>query len=182
MIVPGDQFLNRKAKKPIALLTGSLHGDLLLMHIGTSSSDFPHLKSRDHIQVVARKLYCELRDRQLKIGGDDPTVTFDRYGWRHITRPDRPQLVRYQSFVLLGSGRKIIEAMPLSEFKPFVSADYPGEELVAARAAVSFRFRQTGIVKLVLNVDRSTDTYKFPTVYEPRRRRNVLGARKPSSA
>ncbi len=181
VIVPGDQFFDRDAKADVASLAGNLHRDLLLRHIDTVSDDFLHLRSRDHLQVAGRRLYLALRASPVCIGGTGPTVIFDRHGWRHITRRRRPELTRYQSFVLLGCVRKLIEETPLSEFVDFPSQDHPNEGLVVARAAVSFPFRQTAVVKVVLIVDRDGTRYRFHTVYEPRRRRNFMGARRPSS-
>ncbi|NEI19040.1 DUF4365 domain-containing protein [Rhizobium leguminosarum] len=181
VIVPKNQIFDAGAKRLIALLTGNLHRDLLLRHVETVSEDFPHLRGNQLLKVSSRHFYLTLRDAELKIGGSGPTVTFDRHGWHHISRRDRSELVRYQSFVLLGCIRKILETTPLSEFTPFPSRDHPEDNLIAARASVAFPFRQTGVVKIVLSVDRSDTRYRFHTIYEPRRRRNVLGARKPSS-
>lgn len=181
--MPDGQHLNKSAKQEISLLCGNIHRDLLVRSIATTALDFKHLRSKEHIQPAARKKYLQLRDAEILVGGNGPRVKFDRHGWRHITRYGRPELTRYQSFVLLGCVQRILESTPLEEFQPFRSPDHPDENFIATRAAVSFSFRQTGIIKVVLKADGPVGSprYKFHTVYEPRRRRNVLGAREPRS-
>jgi len=183
VLVPNDQRFDKTAKREIGLRCGHLHRDLLARRVMTDAADFEHLRSKEHVKPAARKLYLKLRDAGICIGSDGPKVHFTRWGWKHITRASRPQLTRYQSFTLLGCVRKILESTPLDEFQEFRSPDRPKESYIAARAAVSFSFRQTAIVKLVLKQGGrpAAPRYLFHTIYEPRRRRNVLGAREPRS-
>ncbi|MEL0156354.1 DUF4365 domain-containing protein [Sphingopyxis sp.] len=182
VFVPEHQSFDARARQVVAGLCGNIHRDLLAPLVETTAEDYPHLRSKEHIQRSAKALYRQLSSEPVRIGENGPVVEFDRDGWRHITRAARPQLTRYQSFVLLGAVRKIVEISDVGTLKRHNSKQIPSAgEFVSARAAVSFPFRQTGIVKVVLKI-LPTDgepRYLFHTVYEPRRRRNVMGAREP---
>ncbi|MEZ2407312.1 DUF4365 domain-containing protein [Bosea sp. RCC_152_1] len=181
IFVPETQIFDRSAKELISQLCGNLHRDVLARKIRTEAIDFEHVRSREHIQPASRKLYLSLRNDNICIGGSGPSVIFDRHGWRHITRRERPELTRYQSFILLGCVRKILQATPRDDFQDYRPKGRSSEKLIVARAAVSFTFRQTAIVKVVLKEIEPEKSYRFHTVYEPRRRRNVLGAQEPLS-
>ncbi|RVN37948.1 DUF4365 domain-containing protein [Sinorhizobium meliloti] len=174
--VPLDQRFNRNAKIAIAKLCGTLHRDIVTKKIQTVASDFPHLRSKDHIQPASRRLYRELNE--IRIGTSDHRVVFTREGWRHITRPGRPELTRFQSLVLLGVIRPLLAAMTPHDLKrqPTPHEDYP-EEYYTLKAAVIFPFRQGSIVKIVLHRKASDEQnlYKFHTIYEPRRRKAIAG-------
>ena len=139
---------------------------------------------REYINIVARRVFEDLRDRPVLLGGDGPAVEFNRTGWRHITRPGRPKLTRYQSFVLLGAARKVLESVPVAALKKHRSPTAPEMDFVSARAAVSFPFRQAAVVKIILSVreDRGIPRYVFHTIYEPRRRSGTAGTKGPGQA
>ena len=181
VFVPQDQPFDAAARSTVARLCGNIHRDVLAPQIDTAAEDFPHIRSKDHIQRTARALYQELRSDPVRLGNSGPIVRFDREGWRHITRPQRPELTRYQSFILLGTVRKILECSSQDALKTHHSASLLSKQFVTVRAAVTFPFRQTAIVKVILEITRHAeeDQYRFHTVYEPRRRRNVIGAREP---
>ncbi|MEX0827919.1 MAG: hypothetical protein WD005_03100, partial [Haliea sp.] len=105
-------------------------------------------------------------------------------GWRHITRPSRSQLSKYQSFVLLGAVRKIVEECDVS------IDDLPSSDTGESRirfyqidSMVTFPFRQTGLVRLVLKKSMiepvASQKLKFWTIYEPRRKRSGMGVQEP---
>lgn len=177
IFVSKHSAFNASARPIVARLCGNIHRDMLALQIRTEVGDFPHLRSKDHIQPAARRLYQDLRQNPVRLGGDGPIVRFDRHGWRHITRPARAALTRYQSLVLLGTARKMIEAHDEEMLKHHEAEARPDDHFVAARAAVIFPFRQTGIVKIILQVieGEAQRVYRFHTIYEPRRRRDVLG-------
>jgi hypothetical protein len=181
--VPSNQRFNKSARKPISRLCGSLHRDLLSTELIAEAQHFNHLVSKDHVQVAARKIYKQLQETSVQFAGNGPMVEFTREGWRHIIRPKRPKLTRYQSFVLLGVLRLIIENSKESDLVDArMDADI-GVELLAIKATVSFPFRHTGIVKVVLKklIKESKASYEFHTVYEPKRRLNLMGIRGPLS-
>jgi hypothetical protein len=183
VFVPLTQTFDRSAKQIVAALCGNIHRDLLAKRIETEACDFPHLRSREHIHEESRKLYVSLNTNPVFFKNSGPVIEFTRLGWRHITRKGRAQLTRYQSFVLLGTARKILEGTEECELKAHQSVSDSSSSFVSLRAAVSFPFRQTCIVKIILRRCRrgASMRYVFHTIYEPRRRRNVLGAREPLS-
>lgn len=178
--VPKSNIFNKAAKNEISKLCGTLHQDLQAQKVHTFAEDFPHLRSRDHIQRSSRQIYKSLQNAPTYLGGNGEQVHFDREGWRHITRPDRSQLTRYQSFVLLGAVRKIIERYDVGLIGP--RGNQPKmlvDSFVQIDSMVSFPFRQTGLIRLILKrvkvgSDVSTKV-KFWTVYEPRRKSNGMG-------
>lgn len=183
VFVPALQKFDKEARKIISAMCGNIHRDLLTRTIITEASDFPHLRARDHIQVASHNLYRELSSKPVRIAKEGPIVSFNQSGWQHITRRRRPDLTRYQSFVLLGTVRKLLESTPEEELTDHFSRSDPTTPYVAARATISFPFRQSGIVKLILRwaPTAAGRSYSFHTIYEPRRKRNLLGAREPLS-
>jgi len=184
IFVPVDQPFDRNARQEIASMCGNLHRDLLAPRVETGAFDFPHLRSRDHIQVAARSLYRELNEKPVRLGGNGPIVEFTPEGWAHITRRGRPELTRFQSFVLLGTVRKILESITESDLRRHTSLEDSTTPFVAARAAVTFPFRQSAIVKIILRWHSSGEgdrAYRFHTIYEPRRKRDLMGVRAPLS-
>jgi hypothetical protein len=181
--VPSNQLFDKAAKRLIAHLCGTLHRDLSTPTLIAEPEHFAHLTGNELIKVAAHELYHDLEQRPVLLGGNGPRVSFPRSGWRHITRRERPQLTRYQSFVLLGVVRPILERTDEVDLKDARMIPDRGIRLLAARCAVSFPFRQTGIVKVVLRklTRAERDVYEFHTVYEPRRRRDVIGVREPLS-
>jgi hypothetical protein len=180
--VPTTNNFDKHSKNVIADLCGTMHRDVLLPQIDTDVDDFRHLKSREHLQTASRTLYKELSAAEIRLGLDGPAVRFTGDGWKHMTRRRRSHLSEIQSFTLLGVVRKVLEATPESALVSDNTSGVPEGTVYAARAAVTFPFRQTAIVKIVLrksmNQDGST-AYSFFTVYEPKRKRNVLGTRGP---
>ena len=188
-IGPSQIFVSNKncfdadAKNTIASLCGNVHRDLLAMEIETLASDFPHLINKDHIQIASRQLYKDFNSKPVYLSDSQTKINFTRRGWRHITRKGRAQLTRYQSFVLLGTVRKILNTSRLSEFRKHQSVSNPTRDFISIKAAVTFPFRQTSIVKIILEISAISagKIYNFHTIYEPRRRRDVMGARRPLS-
>jgi hypothetical protein len=180
ILVPEGQLFDARAKLTISQLCGTLHQDLQAQKIHTFAADFLHLRSKAHIQESSRRLYKELGAKPTFVGTPSQPVHFDRDGWRHITRPDRSQLSRYQSFVLLGAAQKILANCPkpladlysgMTDDKQFIFFQFD--------SMVTFPFRQTGLVRIVLR--RSSQEplpkqkLKFWTIYEPRRKHDGLG-------
>ncbi|NKL05604.1 DUF4365 domain-containing protein [Rhizobium leguminosarum bv. viciae] len=174
--VPLAQKFDRDARHTIAKLCGTLHRDVVAKKVQTTASDFPHLRSCDHIQPASRQFYRELRE--IRIGDSDYQVIFTREGWRHITRPKRPELTRFQSFVLLGVIRPLLAAMSPSDLKmqptPHVKTL---DEYFILKALVVFPFRQASVVKIVLHRAPTDEPnhFRFHTIYEPRRRKAIAG-------
>jgi hypothetical protein len=169
----------KTAKDEVAGHCGTLHLDISALPVVTEADHFRYLGDRRHIQPAARSLYKELA--AVKPATKDGTVViFDRTGWRHITRQSRPRLRQYQSFALLGAVRPIIEAAKQSDLLdlPFQRASTPTRN-VAIRAAVQFPHRQAGLVQVILrkSILGSVEQYRFLTVYEPRRKRSLVGAK-----
>ncbi|MCW6530815.1 DUF4365 domain-containing protein [Sphingomonas lycopersici] len=181
--IPSNQKFDRTARAVISHLCGTLYRDLLVPRLVAEPGHFTHLTSDEYIKVAAHKLYHSLESNPVMLGSLGPRVHFPREGWRHIIRRERPKLTRYQSFVLLGVVRPILELTHEWDLRDARISSYRGNRLVAARCAVSFPFRQTGIVNVVLRKRHAKGDldYQFHTVYEPRRRRDVLGVREPLS-
>lgn len=184
ILVPEDQPFDSHAKLKICQLCGTLHHDLQAQKIHTFADDFLHLRSKEHIHKSSRRLYKELDAKPICIGVPSQRVHFDRDGWRHITRPDRSQLSKYQSFVLLGAARKILEncSKPLSDLYSGKTND---KQYIFFQidSMVTFPFRQTGLVRIVLRglsqEPASKPNLKFWTIYEPRRKHDGLGVQEP---
>ena len=187
ILVPEGQIFSGSAKKSISALCGTLHQDLQAQRIHTFAADFTHLRTSEHVQPASRKAYISLEKSPLFLGGSGERVRFDREGWRHITRPSRSHLSRYQSFVLLGAVRKIIETceVPLVEL-PNNFSKTENCYFFQIDSMVSFPFRQTGLVRLVLKkstIDANgSSKLKFWTIYEPRRKQSGLGVQEPRDA
>lgn len=184
ILVPEDQLFDGHAKNEISRLCGTLHHDLQAQKVHTFAEDFIHLRSNTHMQKASRKLYKEMETIHAHLGNSGQRVHFDRDGWRHTTRPNRSQLSRYQSFVLLGAARKILEncSTPLPSLYSGSTIDKEFSYF-QIDSTVSFPFRQTGLVRLILrqsNNEPSTDQkLKFWTIYEPRRKHDGLGVQEP---
>lgn len=184
ILVPENQTFDSCAKKEISRLCGTLHQDLQSQKIHTSAEDFLHLRSNDHVQKTSRDLYKALEFDGTYYGGSSQRICFDRDGWRHITRPNRSQLSRYQSFVLLGAVRKILAncSKPLPDLFSGSTGD-KRFDYFSIDSMVSFPFRQTGLVRLVLRKSMSElssqQKLKFWTIYEPRRKYDGLGVQEP---
>jgi len=177
--VPVENIFDSDAKDAIAMLAGNIHADLMMPQISTTKEDFSHLSSKQHLQVAARALYRDLDQRALTLGEGGPIVRFQRSGWRHITRPGRTSVMRSQSFILLGAVPKILASVESGSLRLFTPRAYSASGLKAISTAVSFPFRQTATVKMVLRAkaDRPNELW-FHTIYEPRRKRDPLGVKK----
>lgn len=178
VFVPATSLFNKLAKKTIAQLCGTIHRDFLMRKVKVSSLDFPYLNDKRHIQSAAHDFYRDLGLSKIHLGKSGAVVNFTKEGWKHITRQSRARSVQLQSFQLLGTIRKILESACDSDVKEIRPKKDSIVEQVYLIAAVSFTFRQTAVVKLVLW--KRTDpiigvNYSFHTIYEPRRRRDIIG-------
>ena len=174
--VPGGQMFDAAAKSKVQNLCGTLNFDLNALRVDTSAADFEHLVGREHVQSASRQLYRTLASG-LSLSDQSPSVIFDRVGWHHITRRERKRLVRYQSFVLLGCIRKMLAKCTLSDLRPWGSQ--ATRTFVSVDAMVTFPFRQTGLVRLVFERIPDQSDLRFYTIYEPRRKANLIGVREP---
>jgi hypothetical protein len=104
------------------------------------------------ISKTALELYNSFKREPIYLGMGRAVVRFHRAVWMHITRPQRSRLLRYQSLFLLGAARKILRITEEEALTLFVSKSSTDGTLLAANA-VSFPFRQTAVVKIVLRVD-----------------------------
>lgn len=187
ILVPEEQIFSGSAKQPISALCGTLHQDLQAQKIHTFANDFAHLRTSEHVQPASRNAYISLGQRPVLLGSSGERVHFDREGWRHITRPSRSQLSRYQSFVLLGAARKIIESceFPL-EYLPNTFSKKENCHFFQIDSMVTFPFRQTGLVRLIMKKSisepKDSSKLKFWTIYEPRRKQSGLGVQEPRDA
>lgn len=184
VLVPHHQIFNETAKHEVEKLCGTMYRDLQAQPVHTVADDFPHLRGKSHLQIASRALYQSFQREPVQIGVVGPLVVFDREGWRHITRPSRSQLTRYQSFVLLGTARKIIEGADTSLiFRATLTQKGEESSVATIRAMVTFPFRQTGLVKVLLKKTQTDvtqpDKIKFWTIYEPRRKMNAVGVQEP---
>lgn len=178
VFVPENNLFDRDARKLVAALCGTIHRDLLMKRVQTSANDFIYLTSHEHIQTAARKFYREMQHEKICLGQSGKRVHFTREGWHHITRRDRPRLTQLQSFQLLGAVRQVIQSTEEEELVNLCSTSGEPEGIVSISAAVSFPYRSMGIVKILLWSRCSSAegvNYSFRTVYEPRRRKNILG-------
>lgn len=178
VFVPVTNHFDKGSRKSIAALCGTIHRDFLMKRIVTRSSDFPYLTDSRHIQTAARSFYRGMELSKIRLGKSGPQVRFTKEGWGHITRQERARLIQLQSFQLLGVIRRIIESSSDADLKEIKPKSGQAVQFVYLTAAVSFPFRQTAIVKVVLwRRTNSVDgvNYSFHTVYEPRRRRDVIG-------
>jgi hypothetical protein len=180
--VPAANRFDDTARSTIARLCGSIARDLLLPVVRTQREDFSYLLTKDHLQTAARRYYRELHQQGLRLGANGPTISFTRDGWRHITRPDRKRLTQFQSFLLLGTIGPIFRSCGESSLVPVWGTKPKGEliPLVALRALVTFPFRQSAIVKVVLKRREDINGrpfYSFHSIYEGQRERNAIGVR-----
>ncbi|WP_225032325.1 DUF4365 domain-containing protein [Paraburkholderia sp. XV] len=187
--VPSNQLFDASARKKIASLCGTLYRDMLMRRIVAKATDFSYLTERVsipsklnpqeiHIQQAARRYYTSVLSLGVGLADGGPVVQFSRDGWRHITRPKRKRLVVLQSFQLLGVAKRVISTTKEEDLKEIRPAKGKPVELVYAIAVVSFSFRQTAVVKVILRKHAGNGglaQYSFYTVYEPRRRKDILG-------
>jgi hypothetical protein len=178
VIPPGNKF-NGAALKKIAALCGTINRDFALPRIMTTAEDFAYLKGGGHIQTMARQYYRSLNESGLYFKGSPSKVRFTREGWHHLTRRSRSRLTQLQSFYLLGALPAIVRMHQEAAIK-IVTLKKQDEwiEYAAMRAAVSFPFRQTAVIAALFRRRTQGDgtySYSFHTVYEPRRRKNLIG-------
>ncbi|MBB5546993.1 DUF4365 domain-containing protein [Paraburkholderia fungorum] len=188
-VVPSEQLFNASARKKVAALCGTLYRDMLMRRLVAKATDFSYLTERVsvagkkspqelHVQRAARQYYTGELALGVGLAKGGPLVQFSRDGWRHITRPQRKRLVVLQSFQLLGVAKRIISSTEEKDLKEIRPAKGDPVEYVYAIAVVSFSFRQTGVVKVILRRHAGNGglaKYSFHTVYEPRRRKDILG-------
>ncbi|MFJ1311316.1 DUF4365 domain-containing protein [Agrobacterium sp. P15N1-A] len=172
---PKCSFGQSSARR-LAILCGNIHRDLLKARVDTETADFDYLKKgTTDLQNNAKAFYRQLRADPPRLGGSGPLVNFSSEGWRHITRQSRARLTQLQSMLVLGGTRRVIEATPETALE--VSDEFDGGRLVIARVALTFPFRQTCMVKLILRRRGTVGNYyySFWSIYESRRGRDVLG-------
>lgn len=176
VVIPEKSRFDINAKLLVEELCGTLHKDQLYPLVATERADFAHLTGRDHIQVEARKLYHGLRDEPVVLLGSEKPVRFLRSGWRHITRKERANTARFQSLFLLGCVRRILGSTDADTLVLEGNRSKNGLRLFSTRRFVTFPFRQSAVVTVVLeeNYDDLGRFFSFYTVYEPRRRRGAL--------
>jgi len=179
IVIPRGNELDKSSKGLIAKLCGTVHRDLMLPRLATVSRDYPHLQNAANFPAEARKFYSSLKRMELKFAGSEIPVHFSKAGWKHITRGDRKSLLRFQSYTLLGVIPKLMAATKADDLRPFSSDPKFEDALFCASAAVSFPHRQTAIVKAIFKlIDmQGTKHFEFHTIYESRRRRDVLGVK-----
>lgn len=179
VMVPESNKFDVTAKAPIQSLCGTLHKDQNYRLLNTDGQDFEHLTCREHIQVSSRKLYHELRDVPTLLAGSDRPVRFLRSGWRHITRRERSRATRFQSFVLLGCVRQILNDTDITELTLEGHISKSGGRLYSTRRYMTFPFRQSALTTVVLEQlkDDDGEYFSFYTVYEPRRKRTATSVK-----
>ena len=178
VFVPVTNKFDRSARRKIAALCGTINRDILLERVSTQSKDFEYLKGREHIQTLARRFYRKLNERHLHFKDSQSVLRFTREGWHHITRPDRSRMAQLQSFQLLGTLPAIVEQCAENDLRIVKSKTESAVEYAAARAAVSFDFRQTAVVTALFRrrkAENGSYSYSFHTIYEPRRKRDLVG-------
>jgi hypothetical protein len=178
--VPTKNKFDASALSDISALCGTLHRDVLLTQVSTTTEDFAYLKDAGSLQQLARQFYRKLAKKQYVFKGSTADIRFTREGWLHLTRRRRPRLVQLQSFQLLGAIGAIIKNFP-EEKLTRVKRNRTKKEYAVVRAAVSFPFRQTAVVAAVFRRRERVDgtvSYSFYTIYEPRRRRDVTGKKR----
>lgn len=182
VIVPKDCIFDGGARRSVAALTGLIHRDVLLARVNTVAADYSYIRTTEKLSAAALKFYGTLKERRLRLGGDGPRVRFTKDGWQHITRPQRRILTRYQSQLLLGAIPKMLDAIDIDDLRPFTKgAGTFAESFVSVSALVTFPFRQSAVVKMILKptmADGGAQEFDFYTIYESRRRRDALGRRR----
>ncbi|WP_416370955.1 DUF4365 domain-containing protein [Tistrella sp.] len=177
VFVPVENVFDASAKNRISDLCGTLHGDLLLPQVRTQASDFRYLWSSAAPIVAARQEYVRLNSLSLHFADSSATIRFTREGWRHMNRRRRERLAKSQSWSLIGaiphiignvSERSLMVVRPSRNCLPV---------LVAATVTVLFPHRQSAIVRAVFRRrgEPGNWNYSFHTLYEPRRKRNLMG-------
>jgi hypothetical protein len=176
--LPRANCFNKAARREIEALCGHLPWDMMLPRVATEASDFRYIEEDQSLARGAQSKYKEMRALGLRLGHvNGPLVRFTQEGWRHITRRGRRRLRRHQAFLLLGVVPKMLAKATIEDLRRLTKRK--GEETYALRAMVAFPFRQSSMIKLVLKrkADTPPDAYDFHTVYEYRRKRDLLGIR-----
>jgi len=177
--IRGDSIFDGQGARSIRRLCGNLHRDILKPQINTSVEDYAYVSQNvRELQVGAREYYRSIGDGCARLGKEGPQVRFTAEGWRHITRRSRHRLTQIQSLLLLGCVVPLIRHTPEGSLEPDRKFS-DGSRLVVTRAAVTFPFRQTCMVKLLLRRrgEPGAYCYNFYSIYEVRRKRDVLGRR-----
>lgn len=177
--VPVGSRFTIEAADNLQKLCGTIHIDIMQPRVKTTAEEYSYIVSSvAEFQKGAREFYRQLNDGRARLGGCGPKVTFTAEGWRHITRRSRLRLTQIQSMLLLGCLADVIRATPEASLQ--VDRAFPdGSRRVIARAAVTFPFRQTCMVKVIMRRrgQPGAYTYSFLSVYEARRKKDVLGRR-----
>lgn len=162
--------------------------DRSLQTINLSIDELSYIRINEPIKYFAREFYknwsrSSPEERYNKILGE---VIVNRVGWRHISRKKRGYDKIYQSWLLLGVAKKIIQ--DCNSFYEFRRAGKvnkgKGSRLncsYALRAKVIFPNRHESVVQVIIRGFKrfSTETnlieqkYWFYSVYEPRSGINI---------
>lgn len=178
VFVDGSNRFDSSCRGALRKLCGTIHRDLLKPKIDTEVEDFKYVKAAsEEAQNAARAQYLKFRAHPPTLYGGGPKVSFTNEGWRHITRRGRSRLLQLQSFLLLGCLPRVIGSTPESSLE--IAESTSDGHLVVARAAVTFPFRQTAMLKLMMKRRGESGAYRYSfwSVYEARRGRDVLGRR-----
>lgn len=182
VFVPFSNRFNKKSRSAISLLTGSIHRDLLLPLVHTEAADFAYIAEGSKLSSQSLTYYNKLKEPPSKMKDGQTIVRFTKEGWQHITRPRRRVLTRLQSQLLLGAIPKILAAIEPDDLSPFKKKTSEGiVELWAARALVTFPFRQSAVVKILMKAGpllNGTKSFDFYSIYEARRARDAIGRRR----
>lgn len=175
-----ENKFNKESKDVILKMCGTYHIDQNLPTIDADANDFKYISESNSILKASREFYKNHLRSGISIGG--VRVVFNRLGWRHITRPERSAMKRYQSLLLLGVLRKAFLEVSVKDLRQFSSRrdlDKFNYNLVYFRVFVRFNFRQSCVISVVLRHTRgeTINQYSFYTVYESRRGRGVLGGK-----
>lgn len=165
------------AKNRISDLCGTLHGDLLLPQLKTSANDFAYLSSSAAPIVAARQEYRRLNTLSLRFADSNAKVHFTREGWRHMNRRGRERLAKSQSWSLIGTLPHIVSETSEQSLMVVRPSKKGLPDLVAATVTILFPHRQSAIVRAVFRRRGQPGAwdYSFHTLYEPRRKRNLMG-------
>lgn len=177
LLIPRNNTFNKYAKKEISRLCGTIGEDLRLKEIRSQQKDFYHLYSGGDLELESGKLYEKLKKNPVPTYDNSAFIYFDENGWRHIADEIKSNLMRYQSFVLLGLAKRLIRSVSIEDLSTHIEKENSRDNFVAARFVVTFTFRHTAIVKIVLKEKLPSKEYYFYNIFECRRQRNVLGVR-----
>lgn len=178
VFVGKSQVFDRSQRIELARLCGTLHRDVLKPRVNTEAQDFDYIRTgAKQLQSEAKKFYKSLNDSALVFLDGKNSVKFRSEGWRHITRKGRNRLVQLQSMQLLGCLPSFIRNTTETSLE--IGEKHDDGNFAIATSTITFPHRQTALVKLVMKRRLKADSYEYSfwTVYEARRKRDILGRR-----